>query len=557
MFSDQHETVTPSGKGKRASEAKGSDSQPHPRLAVWIESYKGHLMRLCQSGAKRDIVVSKKDLAAALDARSFCAICAAHKPEIDLLIKLFGLQDWFAAHAPQEPCGGLESAAQSYLGLCQALLMEQVRALSDEDLENLGYSIVSAKAAHFSGKLIHSDTQGAGMPARDVPSVQPHLSSRRLLRAGIPLPLDQVKLDNSGALQRVIKVLNDDPLVSASGLSAREQKAIQRGAKQALDDASQRRPNFVDHRLRQLLLPAGKGAYISVSPLPAGGMGVLLNQAVQHHEDAALAQAAAEAKAAASEAASEAVSESPESPESPEKPRRGRKAKSDKSDKGGSTTEGEKKKDDVAPKYKPLFERIEFPIGGVNPRNASLHWTDGGFANPLLFTAPQRSSNNRGVWRFLHRPWSAWISRDAAKKIGAQIAKLGQSSYGDSGSLAAVRVQASGSLAEWVRSCHGAAQAFARALNETDLSPSEGGLRLLIDEEYVMKSRGQETLPALDRCLLQQNFGKEYRQAMSDHLLAVLRRRTVDPSTGIGTIESAASAKRVSDAIEKLLGEAL
>lgn len=485
--------------------AETSNNEPSGDRSPALAASYAALLRLCKGGPRRTVAVNADKLDAAQSAKAFCAVCAANAPEVDLLLKLFGLQDWFADFAPHPPAPESEPAAQEYLRRCLDALNQQIERISDDELVGIGHEAMRDAGTHFSGKLMHSDARDASLFAPETPSVQPHLSSRSLLRSGISLPLDQTKNDNKGIYQRVLKVHGDDPLVQAAGLSQRVQSAIKQGVGAALRQARERRPAFVDHRLRQILLPAGDG-YVAVSPLPAAGFGVLLADAVQHHEQEL------------------------------------------------ADTDGAEQAAQVGKAPARVFKRIGLPIGGAKPINATLHWTHIGFANPLLFSAPQRSADLRVVWRFLHRPWSAYLSKADLESVTKQAHAIEQSTsetLRNSSATTATRVQASGALAAWVRHCHVQATGFAEDLAQASWEVEDGESL----EDRVLQTRN---LPPLDLCLIQQNFGAEYRAAMADHLADLLRRKTVDRASGGGLFAAGAVAhQRARAAIEQVLGGVL
>jgi len=232
-----------------------------------------HLLSLCKSGQKRTVPVPTEKLRAARDERAFCALCAANVPELDAVVKLYGLQDAFAQHAPPPPQGD-ELAAQAYLDTCKAWAALTLQSIPAERMRQTARNAVLAFGAHFSGKLVNSNAQQAFRLATARATAQPHVSSRSLLAAKIELPLDQSKLDNSGVYQRIVKILEGDPLMEGAAVPAEHIEAIRAGAEEAIREAAARRIPSVDHRLRQVLLPT-EGEYIAVTPLPAAGLALL------------------------------------------------------------------------------------------------------------------------------------------------------------------------------------------------------------------------------------------------------------------------------------------
>lgn len=531
-----------------------TDDGGKPALSSDLTKSYADLLRQCKGGPRRTVAVDTSKLKAAQGVRAFCAVCAANAPEVDLLLKLFGLGDdkhgnhWFSANAPHPPIPESESAAQDYLRRCLDVLNQKIEHISDDELMGMGHESMLRYGAHFSGKLIHSSADGARMPFLSRSTCQPHLSSRSLWQAGIRLPIEQADLDGTGGYKRLLRIYGDDPLVQASGLSYRVQAAIKNGIHSGLQQVRERRPSFVDHRLRQLLLPAGDG-YLAVSPLPSGGLGALLSSAIECHQQLAgvtpenpdRAGVATDMQAAA------------QNSRAPAKPKRGRKSKAASNPDGADKPKDKSNLSD--------FSRISLPLGGGNSQNASIH----GAKMALLFVAPQRNADLRSLWRFLHRPWTAWIAnKDLEGVVKQALAMEASAALQDSSATTATRVQASGALATWVRQCHAQAVGFAEDLAQSSWDApkgkasqegqegqeQEGAISL---EERVTQARKSEP-PLLDLCLIRQNFGAEYRSAMADHLVELLRRKTVDPASGGGLFAAGTVAhRRARAAIEQVL----
>lgn len=173
----------------------------------------------------------------------------------------------------------------------------------------------------------------------------------------------------------------------------------------------------------------------------------------------------------------------------------------------------------------------------------------------LLFVAPQRNADLRSLWRFLHYPWSAYIGKEDLEGVTKQTRALEGSTSDalrDSSATTATRVQASGALAKWVRHCHARATGFANDLAQAEATADADAASL---EDRVLKARGPDRpVPLLDLCLIRQNFGAEYRSAMADHLVELLRRKTVDPASGGGLFAAGTVAhRRARAAIEQVL----
>jgi hypothetical protein len=487
-----------------------------------LQAKHGMLMKVC--GAR----FSKEDeqrLLALSDERAFCVACVAREPRMEFLLKLFTLQKDFQEIAPVPPAPD-ESSARAYLDDCLARVKAKAEEVPLSEAIAIGRDAVLKFGAHFSGKLIHSSARGAFLLAPIAKTGQPHLSSRRLQAVGLPLPLDQSELDNGGVYQRVLKVLNDDPLLAEVGLDLALIEAIRQGGAEALSEPF--RPKTVDHRLRQVLLPDGD-EYLAVSPLAAGGMSVLLHEA-------------------AKSLGAEAPADAPVKP--PQTTKRGRPRKATKAQGAEGGVEGTAALSEDTPKPKPIFLRIGLPFGGGIPRNASLHPRKA-IQESFFFGAPQRSANISEAWRFVFRSWSPRITKTAAKAVAAQVARMNDSPvFQDSVSLAAVDVQSHGALGALARQCHDQAIDFARRLSETSFV--DNGEEVEIDEALLRARRPREPT-ALDLAIVHQNFGQDYRMAMAKSIVEALRRLTMDSKTGQDVFDNEIGRRRAALVIEKAL----
>jgi hypothetical protein len=268
-------------------------------------------------------------------------------------------------------------------------------------------------------------------------------------------------------------VLEDEPLVQKVALSARLIAAIKAGVAQAQASAAARRPQKVDHRLRQLCLPSGD-AYLAVSPLAAGGFSVAIGDGVQAWHAARKAEEAEEAEEASSPSSKSA---------------------------------------------RQRIQQLSFLVGGANPRNASLHWTHPAFQKPLWFDAPQRNAALSEVWRFVYHGWRPRITPKEAHPVMAQIEALQTGGWEDMVSVQTVNAQASGALQTLVRQCHHQAQVFAELLQEHTFD-HEGKTRA-IDEELLRLTRHTPPRP-LDLALVAHAFGPDYRQDLAATMVSRL-----------------------------------
>jgi hypothetical protein len=493
-------------------------------LAQMKLDYAG-LLALCKGGPARTTPVPDDKLKKAFDPHSFCLVCASNVPEIDFYLKLFSMQDWFAEHAPPAPPSGDDAAARAYLDACvDSLSSEVVRCM---DAGQCDPALIASEAVldcgtHFSGKLIHSDANGAAMFAPAASTTQPHVSSRSLAARSIRLPLDQSKLDNKGVYQRVVKVLNQDAIVAQARVPASVIAAIEAGAARAIKQAGQRRPSVVDHRLRQILLPTADG-YLAVSPLAAGGWCVLADQAAGAIEMAQFLQEQDRA----------------EPPESPQPKKKGPKPK-------------DIDANDTAPQPKKprrLFERLGFPVGGAIVRNASLHPARA-VQNPLYFGVPQRQVDLRAAWSFVSAPVRLLLTKAELEKFAAQHVQIRDyNSIGQSSSLTSVGVQASGALAAIVYRQHRRMMELSAVISEADYP--NGETRVPIDEA-LLRTKRSEPPSELDLCIVRRSFGAEYRAAMAQAITDALYRCAIDKKTKTSLLR-AIDRERISRAVEKIL----
>lgn len=465
------------------------------------------LLALCKAGAKGTVPVPPEKLLAADDERRFCAVCAANKPAIADLLKLYGLQDWFQEHAPGPPAQG-EDAAQEYLARCEAIMRTEAALVPVERLREMARDAVQSCAAHFSGKLVHPTAQGAFLMAPCRPTAQPHVSSRSLRQAGIALALDQSKLDNTGVYQRVVRLLgpaigtapsdgNDEAQEPGAEIARQHADALREGAIEGIEAAARRIPGHVDRRLRQVLLPVPDG-YLAVTPLPAGGMAALW------HACAAF-ESGREAERLASLDDTENAN-----PPAPGRKRRG---------KSGFTAQNK------APQIsaRPIFSTVELPFGGAIVRNTSL-FPASVIQRQMVFAVPQPSQHLRAVWRFVFRPWTPWISD--VKQVNQQIAALQVEgrAFSDSTSVAAVLVQSKGALGTLARKCHAQAVNFAQDLAQTPYV--EDGKEIDIDADLLRRKR-KDAPSDLDLAIVNRSFDARYRAALAMCILDQMRSRLI------------------------------
>jgi hypothetical protein len=492
------------------------------------DGYRDLLLRSKKGSAP----VPEKALLAADGPRAFCAACAANEPKIDFWLKLFGLHEWFADHAPPAPAQGSDESAEQYLRDCLTLVRNEAERRSDEEIWRIAAESVASYATHFTGKFSHSSAKEAFASIPDRGTCQPHISSRRLVASGVEIPPDQVVQDNSGIFQCVFKVVQDEAIVAESGATGRVADLIRAGAARGMRATRDRQSQLVDPRLRQLLIPDGDD-YLAITPLGSGGLSLVIGREAQRLEETWAAEDAAQKLAQQVEAGDPDAGT--------DRPRRGRKAKNE-----SEPPEGQKKA-----KPPKRIERIKLLFGGANPRNVTAHWNNPFLQRPMIFHAPQRSEDVGAVVRFTFASWLPTISRKEAEAAGKQIAALNDSQVlGQSASLSAVDIQATGVFADLVRKCHWQALAFADLISQTCVP--DGEAMVAVDEGLLSRRRGKHPT-VLDVCLIRQNFGPEYRKAIAESILTMIWRKTKLTHPEGSPLDFEVARERVVRAIERVL----
>lgn len=443
------------------------------------------LISLCKGGDARTVAVSNDKVANALDEREFCAICVANEPIVDFYLKLFDLQSVFLEQAPPAPNPCTTESATIYLEQCLSFLKNRVRDLPDEWIVQMAREALAAFGSHFSGKLIHSDAQGASMLVSSKKTRQPHASSRSLATQGILLEFDQSKNDNKGIYQRIIKVIKNNPIFIESNLPDNVVKAIHQGVSIAIEDAKLLSPKFVDHRIRQTLVPSGNG-YISLSPLVSGGFNKIVHDGVDEIM----------ASMADMPTAQIPVDNSDE--------------KLARAVQGAS--KGEKRR----------FSQIHFPVGGAKPINASL-FSPNIIQKPYFFSVPQRNIDLRNTLKFIFSPVYLFVTKGDIKSYGEYLLKMHES-IRNSSTGKAVEIESKGFLRKIVFEQHFRLIGLASTLLESPFI--EDGVSVEVTEDLLRLKR--KSPPSdLDVCIVNQNFGDSYVVALSAQITQALFRKVL------------------------------
>lgn len=526
------------------------------------------LLNQCGGGKEGKTAPSDERLIKAGNSREFCAICASNKKEIDFLLKLFELKEWFFDNAPVEPIADSEEGATDYLSNCKRLLLDRVQEIPLDDIRHKARDSVAEFACHFSGKLIHSSAIDSHIMAPDLETAQPHISSRRLRACGIKLKLDYGKNDGDGKFQRLLKVINNDPSVAETHLPDTIIEALKSGASDGLHLARASRRDSVDHRLRQILLPTG-GGYVSLSPIPAGGLIHEFAEKVgefekieKDNDDLKNDLRAAKTKATRLPADftlpdSWVIHASNIRPGlSVEQIRSiGEKFKQH----WLNVTGNEGLKQNWLESWikwikSKLLVRVQFALGGNNPYNISAYGVKGklgGFQWPLYFEAPQKDENTTKTWRFIFRRWSPSIRISDASKIAEHIEAMESStSLSNSTSLMAVDIQSSGPLAYVVRDCDRQAKDLNSIISQSSFS--EEGQRLQIDADLLSSKRADE-IDDLDLSIVRGDFGANYRESLARAIVISLGTLTSKKDSGQSPFHSEAVRNRVRRAAINIL----
>lgn len=484
-----------------------------------LEAKHADLLSLCQV---KFTAGDRKKLAKHPDEQSFCRACVEREPRVDFLLKLFSLQDFFRKTIPPVPQPD-ENAARAYVADCLGRLKAKAEQMPLDEAAGLARETVLEYGAHFSGKLIHSSAQEAFLLAPDATTQQPHLTSRRLRMTGRVLRLDQSKLDNRGIYQRVLRVLHQD-VPEDMELDPGLLEAIRRGATEALScSAISRRPQTVDYRLRQVLLPDGED-YLAVSPLAAAGMSVQIHEAAQIIEEENRLEDA--------------------SSDNPGKKRRGRPRQKDSDEQPEENGAAEKQ---MPPKR--IFQGMALLFGGGVARNTTLHGR--AVQESFFFGAPQRDMVSSRAWRFVFRPWRPSITKDDAKRVADQITAIENSpALKDSVSVHAIDIQSRGALGVLARQCHNQAVDLAREIGAAQFTEKDQDFSI---DESLLRARRTQQPTDIDLAIVRQSFGLDYRIAMAQQIVESLRQLTKEKKTKQDALFGMSVRQRVQHAIQKAL----
>lgn len=137
------------------------------------------------------------------------------------------------------------------------------------------YQKETESLVHFNSKTVNSNASLVGIRlGADAAVDLPYISLRTLLGSGLSFPLDYAEggASKAGIVKQINQVLADSP--DAAGATAEEKKAIVAGVNAANASGYSTGTEYVDHRLRQVLVPKkdAPGGYVSMTPITASSI---------------------------------------------------------------------------------------------------------------------------------------------------------------------------------------------------------------------------------------------------------------------------------------------
>ncbi len=490
----------------------------------------GILLKLCKN-------VSSEKLKNVKSEREFLSAYVATEPRIDFYLKLLGLQDDFNAslRMPDVPLDIVEmpkrsdpkrKANEEEIAAQQAVEQEnsvraknaqhyidehlaKVKALADhvdlQELEKIVAEKVFDCAAHFSGKLINSDAENAFALCVGGYSGQPHVSSRTILASKNSIPLDQAKQDNTGRYQRVIKILQEEPIVSQAGVSAAIQAAVKKGAKAGFALHKEKNIPAVDYRLRQILLPSGED-YLAVSPLASGGISVLFQESLDRIQNVGKKE--------------EGKSEDSDHPAAEETNHQETAGDDAQETKDADDKESEEEETESNSYW---YTRLNFRVGGNNPQNISFCSSDA-IQHPVFFNVPTRQSNRTKIWSFVYKPLQVRIRHEQVTGYNKDLEKISDENSALDSWKVILNKKNEKILHQIVFEQHQRIKELSIIIhNESFL---EDGEPCPIDKELLEKTR-MAPLNPLDIAVLNGSFDQDYMEALANEIVKQLGRLIV------------------------------
>ncbi len=261
---------------------------------------------------------------------------------------------------------------------------------------------------HFCSKTVNSNSALVGIRLSPDDALDaPYVAARTLLAREVSLELDYGKggAAVAGICKQVNAVLRNEPL--AEQASKEERTAIEEAMEQAKSSVFLCGTDYVDHRLRQILIPRKdtEGGYVAVTPITAGGICALL-----FGEDKGLVtlhNRACDEGAEKSGKDTSPVADKETIPGQASEQMEGLVEGT-----SGDLAEGKNEEQVTARKRK--LRQAQFGIGGSKPQNV------GGFAfqrlmqQPLFMDAPRGQNRGRKAYSVYYKGISLDFSRNAA-----------------------------------------------------------------------------------------------------------------------------------------------
>ena len=153
---------------------------------------------------------------------------------------------------------------------------EEVKSFSVQE-----YCDVAAKLVHFNAKTVNTNAASVGLRLGPGSAVDlPYVSARTLMAREVYIPLDWAGNlgTQSDTFKNIRAVLEHNE--AEAELPEEEKEKIRQALQQerTLRTTYATGENFVDHRLRQILIPkeGEEGGYVALTPITAGGVCALL-----------------------------------------------------------------------------------------------------------------------------------------------------------------------------------------------------------------------------------------------------------------------------------------
>ncbi|WP_347455007.1 hypothetical protein ABEF83_15545 (plasmid) [Acinetobacter thermotolerans] len=145
------------------------------------------------------------------------------------------------------------------------------------------YQQTLAASVHFSVKTINSNIEKGGVRlSKDQALDLPYISTRTLLADQLLVPTDyQANVGKTATVFKAIKAaqLNED-LSEADDEFKQQVNQLKSELESTFTQPFSAGLDHIDIRMRQLLIPKGDANYISISPISAAGVNLLLNDEV-------------------------------------------------------------------------------------------------------------------------------------------------------------------------------------------------------------------------------------------------------------------------------------